>query len=147
MTSLLFFSQFHLKTITIVLIMYSVIEQRVAFAVGDFVEVASRSKVPGASSTRIVRIDGIFAHKLHGKERLFTKVTEVIQTDIRDRILDLPLLRLADNPDDDMIVGLPSIYSKRIYIIPVKLDFNGITGLGESDAVDFVLIDWEVKFL
>jgi|ERR1700761_8583749 hypothetical protein len=115
---------------------------------GNFIEVSSRSSAAaGGPATRIVRIDGIFIHELFGTKRLFTKVTEVEDTGVRDRILDLPLLRLANSANDDMIVGLPSIKSKRIYIIPVTVSLGGITGLGKANAKDFVMVDWPVKFL
>ena len=64
---------------------------------------------------RIGRIKGFFVHNLLGVERLFVKLTELLRTGLRDEALDLPLLTLGE----DIIVGLPQIAAKRLYVVGI----------------------------
>lgn len=78
---------------------------------------------------RIGRLDGIFVHEVLGIDRLFVKLTELAYTGNRDEILDLPLVELGE----EVIIGLPAITAKRLYVIDLR------------DTT--VLVDWSVQFL
>lgn len=126
------------------------LQTRITYSIGDFVYVERTDDVP-----RIVRIDGILIHERRTAQHLFIKCTYVVETNQKDIVLDLDLLQLADNPaGDELIIGLPAITSKPLYIVAVTVETYGIarilrrvTGLGTSTATDFVHVDWPVLFL
>jgi hypothetical protein len=58
-------------------------------------------------------------------------MTELYYSRARDQVLDLPLVTLGE----ELIVGLPSIAVKKLYIV----------GLEKEDTT--VVVDWSVQFL
>ena len=65
--------------------------------------------------------------------RLFTLVRLIRLTNERDEVLDLPIVEPYGS---DMLLGLPAISPKKLYIVDV----------GDVDEC-LVLVDWEVQFL
>ena len=97
-------------------------ERRYVFAIGS--HIAFREQ-------QIGRIDAVFVHELNGIRRLFVKLTELHYTGARDQVLDLPLVTVGE----ELIVGLPSVAAKKLYI--VDLEKKDIT----------VVVDWTIQFL
>jgi hypothetical protein len=65
--------------------------------------------------------------------RLFALVRPIRLTDKRDEVLDLPIIEPYGL---DMLLGLPAISPKKLYIIDI----------GNIDEY-LVLVDWDVQFL
>ena len=102
----------------------------------------------------IARLDQIFIHELHGKKRLFAKVTqlEVVPGQL-DHVLRLQMYRVVPH---SIIVGLPRITANYPYVLPVEEDFeaqsrDGIPGLrlveDRNAAQSFMLVDYTIHYL
>lgn len=100
------------------------LERRIVFGIGDFVSFGSQQ--------RIGRIDGIFVHELLRKRRLFIKIREFLRTGNQDVDLGLPNLVVGD----EVIVGLPNVLSKKLYIVDVG-----------TEQQEMILVDWEIQYL
>jgi len=98
-------------------------ERRYVFAIGS--HIAFREQ-------QIGRIDAVFVHELNGIRRLFVKLTELHYTGARDQVLDLPLVTVGE----ELIVGLPSVAAKKLYIVDLE----------KKDTT--VVVDWSsIQFL
>ncbi len=90
--------------------MKSSLESRISYEVGNYIQFRG---------TEIGKIDNIFVHELSlGSRRLFCRVTKT-----SSRLLSVdPVLRLPslETTSEQIIIGLPSISTKRLYIIPVE---------------------------
>ncbi|KAN0083487.1 hypothetical protein V8E54_002575 [Elaphomyces granulatus] len=96
-------------------------ERRYVFAMGNFIEF---------ELDRIGHIDAIFVHELTHECRLFVKITEAQRTGRCNPVLNLPLLRLGGQ---ELIIGLPLINAKKLYIVPLDKEM--------------VLVDWSIQYL
>jgi hypothetical protein len=65
--------------------------------------------------------------------RLFALVRQIRSTKERDEVLDLPIVEAFGS---DILVGLPSIKAKKLYIINV----------GDMEE-SLVWVDWSIQFL
>ncbi|OJD23595.1 hypothetical protein ACJ73_05047 [Blastomyces percursus] len=89
-------------------------------------------------SVSIGRIKQLFIHEImRGARRLFAYLTPVRVTDSAiDNVLQLPICDL--NRSAEVIVGLPNIGIKRLYMIPY----------GKAEESDQVLqCTWELDFM
>ena len=96
-------------------------ERQYVFAMGNFIEF---------ELDRIGHIDAIFVHELTHECRLFVKITEAQRTGRCNPVLNLPLLRLGGQ---ELIIGLPLINAKKLYIVPLDKEM--------------VLVDWSIQYL
>jgi hypothetical protein len=103
-------------------------ERRIVFARGDYIEYGQGS---------LGQIKEICLHEHTDLEpvgrRLFALVRPVQPTGERDKVLDLPIVEPAGS---DVLVGLPSITAKKLYII----------NIGDVDEC-LVWVDWNIQFL
>jgi hypothetical protein len=112
---------------------------------GDFLE---------CRGGKVARIDQLFVHELQGIKRVFAKITAAERTvNQRDDILELPTYRLADG---EFIIGLPTISSKRLYMlsvveVPNSGEESGYQRLkiekGATAAHSLLLVDYTIQFL
>lgn len=79
------------------------------FSIGDFIE-----DTHGYCN----RIDAAFIHSLNDEPRIFFIVAKVWQGQkIMDNALLLPLIRIGNQ---QRLIGLPSVRSKKFYMIPLN---------------------------
>jgi hypothetical protein len=80
--------------------------------------------------------------------RVFFVLKEVEQEESLlkiDPILELPLLRLTAS---SVIVGLPTIGYRKLYLVPVTiLEEDGDLEYGGGEATDLILVTWNLQFL
>ena len=110
-----------------------VTEHRLVFKSGDFI----------GTRTQLARIDGVFIHELSvGTPRLFAYVTMVEGFSERkiDKVLETPFLKISKARK---IIGLPSIDSKKHYIIHVSREQRGDGGIRLKRGGPVLLLHWE----
>jgi len=102
-------------------------ERRIVLSRGDYIE----------HSGGIAQIKDICVHEHTSLQppgrRLFALVRPIRFTDERDELLDLPIV---ESYGSDMLIGLPAISAKKLYIVDI----------GDVDEC-LVLVDWEIQFL
>ena len=123
-----------------------VTEYHCVFAIGDFVVLKSDD---------IVRIDNLLVHTLDNRRRVFLKISEVEGNEdnavSRDRVLDLPMLRLQqEGPGVNGVnlIGLPALQSRKLYVIPVAKGLDGsLQRQGNKNSGDLLLVTWTLQYL
>ncbi|KAI9749068.1 MAG: hypothetical protein M4579_007019 [Chaenotheca gracillima] len=107
-------------------------QKRLTFKTGDFIRYRG---------DQIGRIDFSFIHEIvRGDRRILLWISEVeAETLEKDRVLELPLLRMKGS---QIIVGLPAVVGKKIYIVPWE-EQVGARDYGNS----LLHCTWEIEFL
>ena len=95
------------------------------------------------------RIENVFLHEIGpGQQQLFACVTKTVQLMHNDTVLDCPTLQLTEI---DIIVGLPAIHLKKIYIVPMqspeRIALKGLGEKGGSGAKILLQVDADIDFL
>ncbi|KAI9879076.1 MAG: hypothetical protein M1830_009660 [Pleopsidium flavum] len=123
-------------------------QRRVVFRVGDFVQLLPSH---AQESTTPLQIDNIFLHEIGpGQRRLFLRVKPTILLSTPDTVLHCPILELLDTY---LIVGLPLISPKKLYIVPVDMNIEPEDGveaevLQEGRTGEFLLqMKFDIDFL
>lgn len=108
-------------------------EQRLVFNCGDVIQY---------HDNKIGRLDRVVSHELMNVRRVFCLVTEVSLTQHqRDDVLGVPLLQLSK---DQVLIGLPAISGRKLYMLPVSRDSDNELIKGD----DMLLwVNWQIQFL
>ena len=93
---------------------------------------------------RIGRIEGIFVHELLQIKRPFVRIVEVVPTGSLNPLLFLPMMRI--DHDSSMIIGLPSISGRKLYLVPVTEEGDNQMAL-DFESNELVMVEWTVQIL
>ena len=100
--------------------------------------------------TLVACIEFAFVHELvRGIRRLFVQVKKVEQLeDRRDGVLDVPLLYQTERT---LVVGLPGVRGKKLYILPIedRNSFGAGTGkvVRTKSSSTLLYCDWDIEYL
>lgn len=110
-------------------------KQRLTFQRGDVIQF---------HDDKIGRLDHIFTHENLYERRLFCIVTKAtLVEDKKDDVLDMPLLKISNN---QLMISLPAILGRKLYMLPVSQD--GSDSLRSGDADDMLLwVRWHIQYL
>lgn len=108
-------------------------EQRLIFRCGDVIQYHNQD---------IGRLNQVLVHELLNVRRVFCLITKVpVTQDQTDDVLDVPLLQLSS---DRLLIGLPAISGRKLYMLPVSRGSD--RDLVKGDDM-FLWVDWQIQFL
>jgi hypothetical protein len=124
-------------------------QHRRTFKMGDFI-------MERGQSNEIVRIDHVLVHNWDGVRRVFVKGTHIMETSFstsHDPVLGsgyrrLHLLAPATPVDDStVLIGLPAILPRQLYIIPIATTGEGLSVADVATAREFLWVERSLQWL
>ena len=117
-------------------------QRRLSFKMGDFIRRSS------GDANDILRIDQILVHKYEGQRRLFVKATRVDRNLGDDAVLGTGFCHLHVASTGSMhLVGLPSIATEHLYVVPIEGNQAPELAKVASDATEFLWAKYTVSWL